>query len=259
MKTGNDLKEEMKLTIREIARRMKSAAPILAGSTNEQRNEALKNMREALLSHKEEIFRANREDLERAEKDGVSPQVIKRLRFDEGKMDSVCSGIEQLIALPDPIGRVLLSRELDEGLILKRISCPIGVIGVIFEARPDALVQISSLCVKSGNCAILKGGKETAVTNRALFEVLVPAVEKAGLPVDSLHQAQLHSEIDELLSCDKDVDLIIPRGSNRFVQYIMEHTRIPVMGHADGVCHIFVDSEYDPENAVRIITDAKTQ
>ena len=164
-----------------------------------------------------------------------------------------------LADLPDPVGRVRLRRSLDEGLTLRQISCPIGVIGVIFEARPDAMVQIASLCVKSGNCAVLKGGRETAATNRVIFELLSGAVREAGLPENCLMQAELHSEIDELLSLEDLVDLLIPRGSNAFVRYIMDHTKIPVMGHADGICHIYVDKDADEDLAVRVIVDAKTQ
>ena len=139
------------------------------------------------------------------------------------------------------------------------VSVPIGVIGVIFEARPDAMVQISTLCLKSGNCAILKGGKETARTNRVLFSIIHDAAVSAGLPATCLLQAELHNEIDELLQCEKDVDLLIPRGSNQFVQYIMNNTKIPVMGHADGICHIYVDKDVDESMAIDVIIDAKTQ
>ena len=184
---------------------------------------------------------------------------MKRLYFNEAKLEDVCKGIDQLISLPDPVGRSLLRRELDKGLVLERISVPIGVIGVIFEARPDALVQISTLCIKSGNCAILKGGRETARTNRVLFSIIHDAAVSAGLPDSCLVQAELHNEIDELLQCEKDVDLLIPRGSNQFVQYIMNNTKIPVMGHADGICHIYVDRDVDEEMAVQVIIDAKTQ
>lgn len=171
----------------------------------------------------------------------------------------VVNGISELIKLPDPLGKVQLARQLDEGLNLYRVSCPIGVIGIIFEARPDALVQISSLCLKSGNCAILKGGKETVRTNKILFDIIYKAATSAGVPEGCMLQAEQHNEIDELLSCHESVDLLIPRGSNSFVQYIMNHTKIPVMGHADGVCHIYVDKEYDKKKAIPVIVDAKTQ
>ncbi len=247
------------MTIREITGEMKLASPFLAAAAREQRDKALAMIKEELLAAREEIFEANRRDLEAAEKQQVPVPVRKRLKFDEAKLRDVCAGIDQLISLPDPVGKILLSRQLDEGLILQKVSCPIGVIGVIFEARPDALVQISSLCIKSGNCAILKGGRETALTNRALFERIHEAVVKAGLPAYSLVQAYDHSEIDELLECAGNVDLLIPRGSNRFVQYIMDHTRIPVMGHAEGVCHVYLDDDRDMQMALNVITDAKKQ
>ncbi len=246
-------------TITEQVRDMKLASPLLASSSGEQRNAALKSIAEALVKAKDEVFEANRKDLERAAETGVAEAVVKRLKFDEGKLKACLDGLEQLQGLPDPLGKVTLKREMDNDLILTRLTCPIGVIGVIFEARPDALVQISSLCIKSGNCAVLKGGKETAETNRALFKVIKKAVVDAGLPESSLMQCELHTEIDELLSCDRYVDLLIPRGSNKFVQYIMNNTKIPVMGHADGICHIYVDEEFDEEMALRIIIDAKTQ
>ncbi|MCR4871842.1 MAG: glutamate-5-semialdehyde dehydrogenase [Atopobiaceae bacterium] len=246
-------------TISEVAARMKLESPLVAATPVEVRNDALARIRASLLAHKDEIFAANAADLAAADEAGVAPAVVKRLRFDEHKLADVCAGIDDTIALPDPVGRTLLKREMDEGLVLVRESCPIGVIGVIFEARPDALVQISSLCLKSGNCAILKGGSETMRTNRALFELIHAAAVEAGLPEGCLHQVEARADINELLGCDTSVDLLIPRGSNAFVRYIMDNTRIPVMGHSDGICHIYVDGAADIEKAVRICVDAKIQ
>ena len=247
------------MDMRSEARQMKLQAPVLAATTVEERNAALLAIAQALEAHKGEIFAANQEDMEAADRNLVSPAVKKRLKFNEDKLRDAIAGIHQLISLPDPLGRVLLHREMDKDLELYKVSVPIGVIGVIFEARPDALVQISSLCLKSGNCAILKGGKETRNTNRILFQVIHDAAVEKGLPEKCLVQAELHNEIDELLSCDKDVDLLIPRGSNAFVAYIMNNTKIPVMGHADGICHIYVDKDADLEGALPILIDAKTQ
>lgn len=247
------------MNVKEIAKAMKKDAPQLASTQVEERNKALEMIKASLEEHKEDVFKANKEDLKYADENGVTPAVKKRLKFDENKLHDVIAGIDQLISLNDPLHKILLKRELDQDLVLTRISVPIGVIGVIFEARPDALVQISTLCIKSGNCAILKGGKETANTNKALFTLIKEAAIKAGLPENCLAQAEAHSEIDELLKCEKDVDLLIPRGSNAFVQYIMNNTKIPVMGHADGICHIYVDKDYDINKLVPIIIDAKTQ
>lgn len=247
------------MNIKEEARKMKLTAPKLAATTLEQRNYALAMIAEGLKEHEAEIFEANHKDMEAAKEAGIADAICKRLKFDEGKLRDVLGGIRQLITLPDPLGKIQLARELDEGLKLYRVGCPIGVIGIIFEARPDALVQISSLCLKSGNCAILKGGKETANTNRVLFRIIYQSALEAGMPEGCMLQAEQHNEIDELLSCNKDVDLLIPRGSNQFVQYIMNHTKIPVMGHADGICHIYVDEDFDEKKAVPVILDAKTQ
>ena len=247
------------MSITDDVKKMKAAAPFLAASTIEERNNALRLIADSLKADSDKIFAANKQDTDKAEADGISQAVMKRLKFTEGKLNDCLKGIEQLISLNDPLGKITLARELDEGLILKRVTCPIGVIGVIFEARPDALIQISTLCLKSGNCAILKGGKETSNTNKALFELIHEAVIKAGLPSDSMLLAQSHSEIDELLDCHGYVDLLIPRGSNAFVRYIMDNTKIPVMGHADGICHIYVDKDADKDKAIKVIVDAKTQ
>ncbi len=247
------------MSIRDDVIKMKAAAPLLAAASSTLRNQALSAVSATLKERQEDIFRANKTDLEAAEKNNIPESVIKRLKFDEHKLQDVVSGIEQLISLPDPIGKVSLNRELDEGLTLSRISCPIGVIGVIFEARPDALVQIATLCIKSGNCAILKGGRETASTNKVLFEIIHETIINEGIPADCMLLASTHSEIDELLGCVGFVDLLIPRGSNAFVKYIMDNTQIPVMGHADGICHIYVDEYGDFDMAKKIIIDAKTQ
>ena len=231
----------------------------MAALSLEIRNRALADAAAALTANREEIFTANRADMDAAKESGVAPAVMKRLKFDKKKLADVIEGIADLIRLPDPLSQTQLCRELDEGLTLQRVTCPIGVIGIIFEARPDALVQISALCIKSGNCAVLKGGKETSRTNKVLFNLIYKAVTASGLPKGCMLQAEQHNEIDELLSCHDCVDLLIPRGSNQFVQYIMNNTKIPVMGHADGVCHIYADEFCDLEKAIPILVDAKTQ
>ncbi|MGI6229908.1 MAG: glutamate-5-semialdehyde dehydrogenase [Tractidigestivibacter sp.] len=238
---------------------MRLAFPSMAASSVQTRNEALANIAKALQENSEKIFAANALDMQAAREAGVAATVQKRLRYDEGKLAENLDQLSGLQKLPDPVGRTLLARELDEGLVLRRVTCPIGVIGVIFEARPDALVQISSLCIKSGNCAVLKGGRETMHTNAVLFSLIHQAATRAGLPSEALLQVESHSEIDELLGCDQDIDLLIPRGSNGFVRYIMDNTKIPVMGHSAGICHVYVDKAADQDMAVRVLVDAKTQ
>ncbi len=247
------------MSVRDRVKKMKAVSPLVASMNVDVRNNALREIAAALDNARADIFRANQEDLARADADGISPAVRKRLKFDEHKLSDCLAGIDSLVGLSDPTGRITLNRQLDEGLILKRITVPIGVIGIIFEARPDALVQISCLCIKSGNCAVLKGGKETSSTNKVLFDLIYAAAVRAGLPEGCLLQVSAHSEIDELLECDDCVDLLIPRGSNAFVRYIMDHTKIPVMGHSDGVCHTYVDKAADISLAIPVLIDAKTQ
>lgn len=245
--------------MKEIAKKVKADSFLLMASSNEMRNTCLKNIIENLKKDKEHILSENKKDIENAKNENISSSILSRLLFDEHKMDTVIAGINDLIKMPDPIGKITLKRELDEGLVLTRTTTPIGVIGVIFEARPDALVQIASLCIKSGNAAILKGGSEALLTNRALFESIKRAVKDSNLPEHALVQLEARSDVSELLSCYEYVDLLIPRGSNSFVKYIMDNTNIPVMGHADGICHTYVDEEFDLDKSIRILVDAKTQ
>lgn len=231
----------------------------LSALDTKARNSALMKIAEALESSKDAIFKANKEDLDNAVKAEIPTPILARLKFDESKLSSCVQGIRDLIGLEDPLNKILLKRQLDENLVLTKITCAIGVIGVIFESRPDALVQISSLCVKSGNCAILKGGSEAAHTNRILFDTIHHAGVEAGLPEHFLTLVEDRAGIAELLGCHDYIDLIIPRGSNEFVQYIMANSKIPVMGHADGICHIYVAEDADIDMALKIIEDSKTQ
>ncbi|MEA4988609.1 MAG: glutamate-5-semialdehyde dehydrogenase [Anaerovorax sp.] len=246
-------------SIEEITSQIKKDSFKMAALTNEARNNALKSIAQKLQENRVKIQVANALDLEEAEKNSIPDPILKRLKFDEKKLQDVLNGIDSLISLPDPLFQTLLKRELDENLTLHKVTSPIGVIGVIFESRPDALVQIATLCLKSGNCAILKGGSEAAHTNRILFELIHEAGIESGVPDGFLTLIENRAEINDLLKCNDSIDLLIPRGSNSFVQYIMDHTKIPVMGHADGVCHIFVDKSADFDKALPIILDAKTQ
>jgi len=202
---------------------------------------------------------ANKEDLSTAEKNNLTAPLLKRLKFDEDKIADVCAGIDSLIKLDDPVGKTITATELDKGLELYKVSCPIGVIGVVFESRPDALVQISTLCLKSGNAVLLKGGSEAAKTNRILAETISEASEKAGLPNGWIRLLETRQDVAQMLALDEYIDLVIPRGSNDFVRYIMNNTNIPVLGHADGICHVYIDSDADLDMAVNITVDSKCQ
>lgn len=223
------------------------------------KNAALESVRLALISNKERIFEANSADLARSESEGLDGPLLKRLRFDENKLSDVTSGIQSLMSLEDPVGKIKLHTTLDDDLELFRVTCPIGVIGVIFESRPDALVQIATLCLKSGNAVFLKGGREASETNRVLYEIIRDASYSSGIPEGWINLLTSRDEVNAMLGLSDYIDLIIPRGSNAFVQHIMKNTTIPVMGHADGVCHTYVDEFADETKALRIVVDAKTQ
>jgi len=247
------------MNISEIAAAAKSASIQLAVARTDVKNNALAEIAKALKQHSAEIVSANKEDLVTAEKNNLAGPLLKRLKFDEDKIADVCAGIESLIKLDDPVGKTITATELDKGLELYKVSCPIGVIGVVFESRPDALVQISTLCLKSGNAVLLKGGSEAAKTNRILAETISEASEKVGLPKGWIQLLETRQDVAQMLALDEYIDLVIPRGSNEFVRYIMDNTNIPVLGHADGICHVYIDSDADLDVAVNIAVDSKCQ
>jgi len=248
-----------KTTIRERAKAAKAASIHLAAIKSEAKNAALTEIAKALTQRRSDIIAANQRDLAEAERNALAAPLLKRLKFDEAKLADVCAGIHSLIKLDDPVGRTLAATELDTGLELYKVSCPIGVIGVVFESRPDALVQISTLCLKSGNAVLLKGGSEAAHTNRILAETIAAAGEAAGLPSGWIALLETRQDVADMLELDDHIDLIVPRGSNEFVRHIMTHTNIPVLGHADGICHVYIDADADPEMAVAIAVDSKCQ
>lgn len=247
------------MNISEMAQSAKEAALKLAACDSTLKNKVLEQIAQTLEQNKEAIIRANQEDLKRSQQENLAVPLLKRLKFDETKLADVAAGIRSLIKLEDPVGKTSLATELDLSLELYRVSCPIGVIGIIFESRPDALVQISTLCLKSGNSVLLKGGSEASATNRILTELIIKATQMAGIPQGWINLLETRDDVNEMLKLDQYIDLIIPRGSNEFVRYIMDNSRIPVMGHADGICHCYVDAEADLEMAVRIAVDSKTQ
>lgn len=247
------------LDLHLMATRSRSAAWTLAASSLADRNAALLAMAEELNARCDVIFAANEADMHAAEKDQLAAPLLDRLKFREEKLQAVTDGLRALAALPDPIGQTTLARELTQGLNLYRVTCPIGVIGVIFESRPDALVQIASLALKSGNALLLKGGREAIRTNTALCDALCAAAEKSGIPADFAQLMESREDVSAMLKEDALIDLIIPRGSNAFVRSIMDNSRIPVLGHADGICHVYVDCSADIDMAVDIAVDSKAQ
>ena len=247
------------MNFEDIAKQAKNASLEMAELTTEIKNQALLNIADAIEKNKEKIFEANKTDLEQAQ-DNVSSSVFNRLKLDENKMCDMIQGIRDVVKLEEPIGKTLLARQLDEGLNLYKVSCPIGVIGIIFEARPDVIAQISSLAIKSSNAVILKGGKESINTNKTILGIINSVLDNIKeFPKHALSQVFTHEDVAEMLKCDTYIDLIIPRGGNKLVKFIKENTKIPVLGHADGICHIYVDEGADFEIAKKVIIDAKTQ
>lgn len=247
------------MDMRQLASSAKKAAISLAALKGDAKNNALAAIRNGLQTRTQDILAANRRDLKRAEEEGITAPLLKRLRFDEGKIAEACEGLASLIELDDPVGITLSATELDTGLELYKVSRPIGVIGVIFESRPDALVQIASLCLKSGNAVLLKGGREAADTNKLLAGIIAEASADAGLPDGWIGLLETRADVSDMLGLEDAIDLIIPRGSNAFVRHIMENTHIPVLGHADGICHLYIDRSADIKMAVQLALDSKCQ
>ncbi|HAK47024.1 MAG TPA: glutamate-5-semialdehyde dehydrogenase, partial [Spirochaeta sp.] len=248
------------MTLIERTAKLKESSYKLASVSEELRNRTLKKSADALRANASLIISENRKDLENAEKQDLANALVKRLAISESKLEQMALGLESLAALPDPLGKSSLHRELDEGLVLNRLSVPIGLIGVIFESRPDALVQIAGLCMKSGNTVILKGGSEALNSNRILSELIIAAAESTAPDFkDTIMLVESREDISKLLELDQYIDLMIPRGSNALVRHIMDNTKIPVMGHSDGICHMFVDEEFELEQSLELIRDAKCQ
>ncbi|MCC3408672.1 MAG: glutamate-5-semialdehyde dehydrogenase [Microcoleus sp. PH2017_10_PVI_O_A] len=247
------------MSIIEIAQKTRQAARKLAVLSADAKNQAIEAIAKALEASAPDILAANAADRQAAEADGIAKPLYDRLKLDEVKLKSAIAGVRDVAKLPDPIGAVQIHRELDAGLILKRVTCPLGVLGIIFEARPEALIQIVSLAIKSGNGVILKGGKEAVRSCEILTKVIHQALAETAVNPAAVQLLTTREETIELLKMDEYVDLIIPRGSNSFVRFVQENTRIPVLGHADGICHLYADKAADIQKAVEISVDAKTQ
>ncbi|MEH2368216.1 glutamate-5-semialdehyde dehydrogenase [Nostoc sp.] len=242
-----------------IAAQTRQAASKLAILSTEAKNQAIEAISQALESARDEILQANVADCKAADAEGIAQPLYKRLQLDEHKLRDAIVGVRDVGKLADPIGKVQIHRELDTGLTLKRITCPLGVLGIIFEARPEAAIQIASLAIKSGNGVILKCGKEAVRSCEAIVKAIKQGLSQTAVNPDAVQLLTTREETLELLKLDKYVDLIIPRGSNSFVRFVQENTRIPVLGHADGICHLYIDKTADISKAVTITVDAKTQ
>ncbi|WP_096391338.1 glutamate-5-semialdehyde dehydrogenase [Halopenitus persicus] len=237
------------------------AALQLANVDEATRNAALESIADAIRGHETEIREANAADVAEAEamlqRGEYTQALVDRLKLDDAKLESIAEMVESVAEREDPLGETLEARELDADLELYKVAVPIGVVGTIFESRPDALVQIAALALKSGNAVILKGGSEASKSNRVLYEIIREAT--AELPDGWVQLIEAHEEVDRLLEMDDEVDLLMPRGSSEFVSYIQNNTQIPVLGHTEGICHVYVDEAADLEQAEEIAFDAKVQ
>jgi glutamate-5-semialdehyde dehydrogenase len=251
-------------SVARIAAQARRASRAIAQLSAEARNEALLAIAQAIEAHARRVLEANERDCRAAEPEvtagRMTSAMLARLRVTERGMAQIATQIREVARLDDPLGRRLSAMELDDGLVLYKESCPFGVIGVIFESRPDALPQLASLALKSGNAILLKGGAEAAQTNETLVSIWHECLEKfPAVPRDSINLLQTRADVKEMLALDRDVDLIIPRGSYALVQFIMAHSKIPVLGHSEGICHVYIDRAADLEKAMDIAYDAKVQ
>ncbi len=251
------------MNIKEIAKAAKNAYIETMYFNNDKKNTALTKIAALINEKKQEIFEANKLDLDIAKKMVEEGELSKanfdRLKLDENKLKTLVEGILDLTKLNDPVNHIIWQKELDCGLILKKVSTPIGVIGVIFEARPDCFCQIASLLIKSGNTGILKGGREANHTNTIFAHIVDEALLACNYPKNTINLIYDRDDVSKMLNLDDYINLIIPRGSNKLVQYIKSNTKIPVLGHSSGICHIFLDESAELEDAKKIIIDAKTQ
>lgn len=251
-------------SVAAVARRAREAARSLARLSADARNEVLLAAAAAIEANKEKILAANALDVRDAEAavaaGKMSAAMLKRLRTSEQGVAQMATQVREVAALPDPLGRRLSATELDEGLVLYKETCPLGVVGIIFEARPEVVPQVGSLAFKSGNALIMKGGTEAARSNEALVSIWRETFRRfPGVPEDSINLLQTRADVLELLSLHNDVDLIIPRGSKSLVEFVAKNSRIPVLGHGEGICHVYVDRSADLQKAIAVTYDAKVQ
>ncbi len=252
------MNQEIQKTVQTKAKKAKSAMRVLSRSSADIRNSALLAMAENLLNAKDVIQEANRIDLEKGEETGLEKPLMQRLLLDNKKIERMADNLRQVAALPDPIGEVINMGERPNGLKIGRVRVPIGVVGVVYESRPDVTVEVSALCIKSGNGVILRGGSEAIRSNTILASILSDTAAKQGVPdaiqfVDTTDRQAVY----ELIRLPEYIDLVIPRGSNEFVQFLMRESDVPVLGHADGICHIYVDEDADLEMATKLCMNAK--
>ena len=256
--------ESKNTTVLAIARRAREAARALATLSDDVRRDALIIAADRLIDHEAEILAANKKDVDAARvqvsSGEMSQSLLARLQTSERGIEDMAAKMRDVAKLPDPIGRILEARKLDQELRLEKVSCPLGVIGIVFESRPDVIPQVVALTLRSGNAVLLKGGKEATNTNEALVSILRMAfTEFPQIPADALNLLHTRADVVEMLSLENDIDLIVPRGSKDFVAYVASQSKIPVLGHGEGVCHVYVDAAAALKKALDIAVDSKVQ
>ena len=247
------------MNLMEIAKLARESSIKLGISPTYTKNKALSKIAASIKKNSKKIIKENKKDLDAAKKQRLNKVLIDRLKIDKHKINEMVAEIKDVIKLEDPIGKILSQVELDKGLMLYQVTCPIGVIGVIFESRPDVVTQISALCLKSGNAVIMKGGSEAINSNRILVKIISETAEKNGIPKGPVQLIETREQVSEMLKMDEYINLVVPRGSNAFVRYVQENTNIPVLGHSEGICHVYIDKDADLKKAVDISYDAKCQ
>ncbi|MDP6962388.1 MAG: glutamate-5-semialdehyde dehydrogenase, partial [Dehalococcoidia bacterium] len=250
-----------KLSLSEQAKAASSASGYLATATAEIKNTALIAIAEAVEANSASILDANAEDLENAKRDGMDFHIRDRMTLNGNRVQDMADAARSISKLEDPIGEVLEQRNLPNGLHLERVRVPIGVIGVIYESRPNVTIDIATLCLKSGNAVILRGGKECILTNMTLATIIKDAVESAGIPSDIVQfiESTDRALVKEMLQMDEAIDLMIPRGSAELVNFVGQNARMPAITGGIGVCHTYVDADADLDNALEIVVNAKVQ
>ena len=249
------------MDIEQIARRGKEAARILAAASGTARAKALNAMADCLIDCKAELYEANRQDLEAGRAAGLSEAFQKRLAVTDKIFDYMVKRLKEAAALPDPVGRVWEGRTMPSGLQVSRVAVPIGVVAIIYEARPNVTTDAAAVALKSGNAVILKGGSESIRSNRVLVAAMRKAIVAAGLPEDTVQfiDSTDHAAVNELLKQDRYIDVVIPRGGKGLIKAVSENTRIPVLKHYDGICHQYVAADADIDMAVAVVVNSKTE
>jgi glutamate-5-semialdehyde dehydrogenase len=253
------MSEELHQVIEDLAKRGRNASLALASASTVDKNKALHHIAEALESNRKILSEENQKDLDAAKDNGLSNAMIDRLRLTHERIDGMAKGLRQLIDLPDPVGALIEEKERPNGLKIRKVRVPIGVIGIIYESRPNVTIDCAGLCLKSGNASILRGGKEAIHSNTALASIIQNALQTSNLPNDSVQLVPTvdREALNHLLTLDQYIHCIIPRGGEGLIEFVAQNSRIPVIKHYKGVCNLFVEEEADLANAVKIAVSSK--